>query len=304
MIGAAIAEVEVVASCVIFFRGSLEAHWQHILPVWREFSRVAGSSLPLRCAQGAEARWRELPQSEAQLATCFDSVDTVAGCRRLEFVAGSADRASAHLALVDLRPVLGQERASHVRMRFPKETPAGDIVRLVEHCAQRMPLLWGSAGLAFEHVSGPRFTAHGRIAAMAKRYWGVQIQDLSTLQWDALHGMPGVNWLTLIGREFAASKAMDLDDLAAAAAPWVRHGVFFRQAACGLVLAAGPKPLLGDINQHDNLDSYARAAELLQPLMLASHMPLAGALARPEVLAAWLHRFEAPREWLACNIAD
>ena len=28
------------------------------------------------------------------------------------------------------------------------------------------------------------FTAHERMAALAKRYWGVQIQDITALQWD------------------------------------------------------------------------------------------------------------------------
>jgi hypothetical protein len=91
-------------------------------------------------------------------------------------------------------------------------------VRFAEWAIQNLPLYWGSAGLAFEHVGGPRHIAYSRIAAMAKRYWGVQIQDMSTLQWDALRGMPGVNWLTLIGNEFATSpswsaRSISLGDL-------------------------------------------------------------------------------------------
>jgi Protein of unknown function (DUF3396) len=302
MIRKAVAEVQVVLSWVVFLRGSLEPHWAAIIPIWTELLRAAGRDRQIRYRRGAQAQWSNLPDKTTDAQAILDRIDTGAGCRRLELAFGD-DRDGAHLELVDLLPVLGEERASYVRMRFPSETQPVDIVRLAEWTIQHLPLSWGAAGLTFEHISGSRFIACRKIAGLAKRNWGVQIQDMSALQWDALRGMPSVNWLTLIGNEFARSKGLSVETLAGDAAQLVQRGIYHRVGTYGIALAAGPKPMLGDINIGEDISAYARVAELIQPLLLTEHTPLAGPFAHPEVLAAWLRRFENPQGWLDCDIA-
>jgi hypothetical protein len=155
----------------------------------------------------------------------------------------------------------------------------------------------------FHHTQGTMFTAHKHMAALAKRYWGVQIQDMTALQWDGFRGLPGINWLTLIGNEFAAAKEISLDALVGAAGQLKSEGVFLRRGTHAIVIAAGSKPLQGDINVGEEMARYVRVDELLRPLLLTEHTPLWGPFAKPRVLSAWLRRFEAPREWLECDIA-
>jgi Protein of unknown function (DUF3396) len=302
MIHEAVAEVDVVLSCAVFIRGSLEPHWPSIVSMWTELLDISGRSQLVRYRRGAQAQWNRLSVEPAGAHAVLDRVDTGAGCRWLELAVGD-DSDDLRMKSVDLLPVNGEERASHVYVQFPPQAVPTDVIRLAEWSIRNLPLLWGSAGLSFFHINGPRFIAYRRIAAMAKRNWCVQIQDMSTLQWDALHGMPSVNWLTLVGNEFAESKGFGVGAIAAKAAELVNEGVFHRQGAHGLALAAGRQPLLGDINIGEDVSAYARVAELVKPLRLQEHTPLAGPFARPEVMNAWLQRFENPQAWLSCDIA-
>jgi hypothetical protein len=195
------------------------------------------------------------------------------------------------------------ERASHLHVLFPDDTAPATVAALGEWTINRIPLWWGSAGLVFQHTTGTLFTAHKQMAALAKRYWGVQIQDMTALQWDALHGMPGVNWLTLIGKDFAESRGMNIEGIVSEVAKLAGDGVYHRVGAHGVALAAGPKPLRGDINTSEDIGAYLSVARLIQPLLLTHHTPLSGPFAASEVLDAWLGRFSDPQSWLDCDIA-
>ena len=115
--------------------------------------------------------------------------------------------------------------------------------------------------------------------------------------------VPGINWLTLVGNEFAAAKQVSLDALAAQANQLESEGIYQRRGTHAMVIAAGRKPLQGDINVGESLEAYARVDELVRPLLLTDHSPLWGPFAKPKVLTAWLRRFEAPRAWLECGIS-
>jgi len=296
----AVADVAIRPCCLLFLDGTVGAGWHSLMPIWDELLRTRANQ-QVRYRSGAPMQWHLLPDDRVDVPALFDRVDAGAGCRRLELTVGEGANVVV-FELTELLPVLGVERASHVRIRFPKQTAPLEIVRLAESAIRNVPLHWGSAGLAFFHVSGPRHIAYRQIAALAKRYWAVQIQDTSTLQWEALRGMPGVNWLTLIGNDFAMSQGMSLDAIESAAAALVRHGVHCRRGARGLALAAGNAPSPGDINMGDDLSGSACIAELLRPILLRDHIPLAGPFAQREALSAWLQRFEYPENWLAFDI--
>jgi hypothetical protein len=214
-----------------------------------------------------------------------------------------ADGSGAWWQLADLPPVLGMERASYVRVLLASDASATALAELGDWSINRLRLWWGAGGFMFHHTRGSPAFAARRMAALAKRHWAVQIQDMAALQWDALRGMPGVNWLTLIGDEFAQSCGLTTDKIASQAAVDESRGVFHRRGLHGIALAAGSRPSSGDINLGDDLTNYARIAQLVEPLLLVGHTPLSGPFARPEVLAAWSRRFVDPQTWLACNIA-
>lgn len=143
-----------------------------------------------------------------------------------------------------------------------------------------------------------------RMLALSHRHWCVQMLDLTALQWDALNGLPGTAWLHWIGAAFAEQRGTTLEALAQTAAAELVHSVFHRLTPQGLSIAAGASPHTGDMNLADDLRPYARTAAVLKPLMLETLTPMAGRLADPKLLDAWLHRFDAPEDWLSAAAPD
>lgn len=211
---------------------------------------------------------------------------------------------TAHVDIDAGAPMLDMPRAGSIRCVFGDDAAANDLAALAAWCIDHLPLAWATAGFAFHHEAGRKTVAYDRIAADAKRYWGVQLLDASALQWDALDGLPGINWLTLVGHAFARALGVEPSALLAAASALVDAGVYSRSGKFGMAFAAGAAPIRGDINLGEDLSSYAKLDELLQPLMLRQPTPLSGAFASPEVLGAWLKRFSAPRDWVECRLDE
>ena len=199
-------------------------------------------------------------------------------------------------------PLLGLPRAGSIRCVFGDAAAANDLAALAAWCVDHLPLAWGTGGFAFHQRSGRKQVAYDRIAAAAKREWGVQLLDATALQWDALTGLPGANWLTLVGHEFAQAHGIETSSLLAKASALLADGVYSRVGHYGVVLAAGSAPTRGDVNVGDDLGAYARVAGLLEALLLRQPTPLSGAFASPEALNAWINRFTSPRAWMDCLI--
>lgn len=198
-----------------------------------------------------------------------------------------------------LAPAQERQRASSIRIRFADATPPATLAALAAWLVEDVPFLWAGFGYCLPPRSTWGFVLQDQaVQALVRRFWGVQVIDPVLLQWDALQGMPGVNWLNLVGTEFAQAKGVTLASLAAGAEAARPAGVFRRQGPHGLVLAAGPAPVLGDINRDEKLSAYARVAKLLESLTLKSHSAFIGPFATSKLVAAWLNRFDDPSGWL------
>ncbi len=294
-----LASVETVPACTVFVRGSLSPHWDGVVQLLQRVVRSAVGRRLVRYRTGAAAQWFSLDRDDS--AWLREPGQAATGCRWLELAQGPGD-SGLHVELADLMDVGGVQRASYVQVRFNADALPADIVQVAELAMNHLPVWWGTAGWIFHVDSGRPFTAHTRLAALAKRLWGVQIIDMTALQWEALRGMPGVNWLNLVSGDFAEAHGLNLTDLAAEATSALGEGIFHRRNGRSMALAAGPHPLMGDINQGDEMAAYVRLARMLGPLLLSAHRPLAGPFSKPEVLSAWLARFEQPRAWLRCEV--
>ena len=290
---------------VAFVRGPLRGHVDALEDLW---ARLQGGLLRkglTRYRRVGETSWITLPEFRAPsgFADLLGMHGPLVGRWGVELADSGDDLGNQPtniwLQISDLAPVRGMERASHLRVLFPDDASTATIAALGEWAINRLPLWWGSAGFVFHHTSGTMVTAHKKMAALAKRYWTVQIQDMASLQWDALEGMPGVNWLTLIGDAFAESRALSLEQVAAELSS---EGVFHRRGTHGVAFAAGVGPPYGDINVAENVGPYQNVARRISPLLLTQHTPLFGPFAKPEVLGAWLRRLGSPQLWLACGI--
>ena len=287
---------------VVFLRGPLRAHAAAVDDLWLRLNDALGTYRFTRYRLVGNPSWAALPETRIEFAKLF--AGPLVGHWGAEFTSRVDDSGAQPNALwlqvSDAAPVRGMERASHIRVLFPEDVSIGAVAALGEWAITRVPLWWGSAGYLFHHTAGTMFTAHARIAALAKRYWAVQLLDMTTLQWEALRGMPTVNWLTLIGNEFASSKNDALDDISTALS---HEGVFHRKGPNGVAFAAGTGPVRGDINIGENVQPYVNVARRIEPLLLTDHPPLFGPFAKQDVISAWLGRFRAPQRWLTSDIS-
>jgi hypothetical protein len=289
-------------------RGPLRAHAEAVIKLF-QCARLTALGKSLRHFRFLnELNWREL--SGSRMADGFDTLFHYPGdepgnwgVQLVELTGADPNAFNTSFELVDLAPALGIERCSYIRLIFDARTAFPEIASFANWTINNLPIWWGTAGWFFHHTGGRSTAAYAQIAARAKRYQGVQIQDLTALQWDSLNGMPGVNWLNLIGEGFAATRDMDLNVVASKIASPKRN-VFHRKGNFGVVVAAGSKPLMGDVNRGEDMAAYSEVANLLSPLLLAEHTPLSGPFERPEVMSDWLGRFSDPQAWRECDISS
>ena len=290
----------------VFVRGSLNEQIDGVQALWSRAGAGLGTGRSRFFRSRGRPSWEALPEDESKPALAELAGASPGGwlLELAEHRECESDGSGTWWQFADLPPVRGMERASYVRVLLASGTPTVSLAALGEWSIDHLRLWWGAGGFVFHHTHGSPAAANRRMAVLAKRHWAVQIQDMAALQWDALRGMPGVNWLTLIGDEFAQAGGLTTDDLASAADSHTSHGVFHRRGVHGIALAAGSNPSRGDINVGDDLSNHVRIAKLVDPLLLEGHTPLSGPFARPEVLTAWLKRFADPQAWLECDIAS
>ncbi len=210
-------------------------------------------------------------------------------------------RRTGRLEVLDVGPAFGIERASHLRFRGAAEDAEKDLPPLALWAVEHLPVWWGTGGWFLERGAGR--LAGRRLATLAKRFWCAQVLDMTALQWDALRGMPGVNWLNLVGAEFAVHAGLDLEGLAGAGCACAARGVFLRRGRNAIVLATGAAPSQGDINRDEGMHGYVAVAQCVAPLLLAEPT-LSASFESAEQLAAWMGRFSLPHRWLDAEVAE
>jgi hypothetical protein len=305
----AVAQVAIRRTVLLCIKGPLPPHG-NALARWWQWLRNTPAGAELAWWRGGHSpSWRKLdvPENSPDLLTTLAPPHGPCIPLWLQFACGpdaADDSQRVSMLIQDLPPVMGIERASLILLRLPDDTPPATFMQLGEASLQLLPLWWGTAGYAFETMSGRPDVVARRMVALAHRHWCVQILDLTALQWDALNGLPGTTWLHWIGAAFAEHRGTTLEALAQAAAAELPHSVFHRLTPRGLSIAAGASPHTGDMNLADDLRPYARTAAVLKPLMLQALTPMAGRLADPKLLDAWLHRFDAPEGWLDAAAPD
>ena len=297
------AEVDVsrVLGLVVFVEGSLSGAGLSPLQLWQDLSGTPFGHRLARCRLSGDTHWQDIEEAlalaehrgrDANGELVFNGV----------LLATKDAGAAPWVEFADRGPVLGMKRASHLLFRFAEGTGTDELAALSTWVLNHVPFLWGTAGWFFHAGKGPPAAVARRLSGLAKRFWGVQLLDTTALQWDSLDGMPGVNWMNLVGHGFAVKSGTTIELLAAQASALRQRAVFHRSGRHGAAFAAGPQPLLGDINADERMDALVQVTRLLQPMLLASLAPMAGVLAKPEVLCAWLNRFSEPQAWLDCDI--
>lgn len=119
------------------------------------------------------------------------------------------------------------------------------------------------------------------------RFPGVNV--INPWRYRDLDGVPTVNWLTLVS-------TADIDRLGGwdALTSQVKPPIVMHRLPHGAMLQAGPKPLLGDVNEQERLDAYHEVGRLLAPVK--STIEVQSKLGGSRLEAThWMHRFFRPQ---------
>ena len=183
--------------------------------------------------------------------------------------------------------------ASFVRMCFPLDTDIEAIATIAETLADSVSFLSGHGGLALLYDGPNKYNSFTQHYALARRWWGLDLEDLNlTLPWMNT-AIKGAQWLTLLGHQLVHDLSLEpeLNRLS--------PGVTVTSRREGVVIRAGQQPIDGD--QHRSvpgLDDYIEVATMLQRYTVDPPDEFIGDgfLANGNT-QGWFHRFFDPSGW-------
>jgi hypothetical protein len=278
---------------IVYIRGSLEPQWNQLLEFWDWLVRRRFWTGAVFVKSSADMEWRRFDElGLGQLRTRLHRSAAYRPVWRFEAGAGSelSDRS---FEVTNLQPTFGRERASHTMVRLPFEADAQDLLEITNRLAGALVFHSGTAGYMFDFVEAEKPLAFDQIWAWARRYWGPEVIDTQAASWDILQGIYGVNWLTLIGNDLLDSKLSGIDLLS-------QHhpGIELKPIRHGVIVQAGLKPVLEDMNRFEDVSAYVAASQLLEPAFLKEPSDFMGMFTDHKSTVAWIRRFIEPDLWL------
>lgn len=189
-------------------------------------------------------------------------------------------------------PEGGKGRASFCQALFPNNVDLEGIVHLAKRLTDAVPFLSGHAGYSALFNAAQKDAAFDTIYAWAKRYPGLEVEDLNVTTKYVLGGIKGANWLTLVGTELWRRLTES-----AKGEPRFAPGVALTRAAHGVILRAGQAPMLGDRNRRQWPELYIDVERKLVPIKLAEHGEFSGRFEEESATGAWLRRLLEPKVW-------
>lgn len=163
-------------------------------------------------------------------------------------------------------PGEGEEAVGCLDMFFPVEWL--DSVRgpvLAEQLvtlAEKVPFYCGMAGFVFHRSPHKYGSTIGKIAALSKRFEGVEISASHRESYWAAKGLVSINWITLLGDGLVAKL-----DGRSALSNRLPVGCEVSTLEHGIALRLGDVPLLGDKNTgKDELGLWRDVYQVLKPI--------------------------------------
>lgn len=192
-----------------------------------------------------------------------------------------------HLATSGLHAVVRATFPLDVDLRVPQGF-AVDVANIAR-------LYSGHGGLSFAYNPWHKQYAFTAMYQRARRYWGVDIHDLNLTLPLMQKAIKGVNWLTIIGTNFASKSGLE-EPLAALGG---RGDVDLQPCKHGVVVRAGPSPMPGDSNRlNPGLQPYFDVADALKSIYLTKHPGFDGeGFIVYQNTLGWLRRFIEPSGW-------
>jgi len=193
----------------------------------------------------------------------------------------------------EIDPHLAQ-RAATLELVLPAESDPTRLLELATAMASQAPILCGIGGYTAVWNPFEKSTAFWDIHGWCKRFMGLDVQDAEPMAFRVLDGIPGVNWLTLVGPSLADRLKLDLPRLAGDLAGSGIDATVLRHA---LLLRAGEAPVLGDLNAGEFPSAYAELARRLAPHFVPDPPAFWGGFAENGDTLPWLRRLIEPKGW-------
>jgi hypothetical protein len=129
------------------------------------------------------------------------------------------------------------------------------------------------------------------VRTLAERFPGFEVEAEHVSVHHLKEGIKGVNWLTVLSDRWVEALG-GLDALRAR----LDDSIFpFYPYDGGVVIQAGPKPVIGDVKANRWPTHYVTLAKVLKPIQIKNHYPMhfggVGGLEH-EATLAWLFRFD------------
>jgi Protein of unknown function (DUF3396) len=161
--------------------------------------------------------------------------------------------------------------------------------------ADNVEIRSGHGGLVFTHEPWVASGALDLIYAQARRFWGIEVEEILKTLPLMKEGIKSVNWITMVGRDFASRPEIHaaLADLAKV------PNVTIDQRKYATLLIAGPQPVQGDQHRPDNsLDPYYAVAKALEPLFIKAHPNFSSERwVKSGKAVGWIRRLLDPAGW-------
>jgi Protein of unknown function (DUF3396) len=195
------------------------------------------------------------------------------------------------------RQVRDEERALHtfVRVCVPASLDPLVLLEAARDLIDKIEFLSGHGGFAFGYDPDKKFDAFSEIYPLARRYWGIDVEDLNGTLTLMKTAIKGVNWLTLFGAAW-----LDAEDIVAASRLPTTHPLIqLERLTNGLLFRVGDAPDIGDRHRPGPpLDALMALGSTLSPLIVRDHPSFSGdGFIDHGNTNAWFHRFDDPSGW-------
>jgi hypothetical protein len=188
------------------------------------------------------------------------------------------------------------ERSAVLELTLPQENPPEELLHLATELAKLGPLHSMVGGYVARWNELHRRDAFNLFYLWAQRYLGLDIQDAEELASFTPEWLPGSNWLTLVSQQLAKARDFDLSTLRRDS--W-KQPVDVSIVGTGVLLRAGERPTVGDLNRLAYPEAYAEVARRLDPLFVEEPPEFWGRFTDVAKTHAWMRRLVEAGDWSA-----
>jgi len=195
------------------------------------------------------------------------------------------------------RQIRIEQRKSHafVRVTVPIHVDPRVLLEAVRDLADHIEFISGHGGMCFGYNPEKKFDAFTRIYPLARRYWGIDVENLNGTLPLMKKAIKSPCWLNLIGAGLTQAEAV----ANAAHLPQAYPLVKVERRANGMLLWVGDAPEVGDRHRPTpELHAMMALGTALAPLIVRDPPSFSGeGFITHDNTNAWFHRFDDPGGW-------